>query len=323
MPVTAVCGERRLEPRHAAVSFQRLDQSGLLAAYKSSRAGLDPHIAGKITAQDIFAEFACFTGLFDRVLQAHDRKRIFSTDVHDRFRRADRIGRDHHTLDQTMRIGLDNGTVHERAGVAFVRVADQVFRPACGIARGLPFEPGRETRSAAARKPGDLDFLDDLFRRHGPKHLFKGLISVIGHIIVNVSRIDHAAVAQRDPCLFAQEILVLFADRDTVHQGQISALDRSGNIVRILRCDMHKPLRQHFSIIQINNGLEPTHTDASGDPQARALYSFKFSLQRFINLAGTRGQSAAALSDDNSHPCTSLARISRIMDKALSGVSEP
>ena len=66
-------------------------------------------------------------GLGDGRLQPLDGQRIFGADVDVGLRRADAVGGDGHAFEQAVRIAFDHGPIHERAGIAFVGVADQIF----------------------------------------------------------------------------------------------------------------------------------------------------------------------------------------------------
>jgi hypothetical protein len=63
-----------------------------------------------------------------------------------------------------MGIAFEYAPVHERAGIAFVRVTDDEFPISRRIVPGLPFYAGRETCSAASAQAGALYFIDDLLR---------------------------------------------------------------------------------------------------------------------------------------------------------------
>ena len=61
--------------------------------------------------------------LFDRDIQSLDGDRVFRADVDPAFVGADRIARDGHGFENDVRVAFEDGTVHERARVAFVRIA--------------------------------------------------------------------------------------------------------------------------------------------------------------------------------------------------------
>src|SRR5690606_8038745 len=78
--------------------------------------------------------------------------------------RAQRVGRDGHALDQLMRVVTDDVAVLERAGLALIRVADQIFNAVVVTRHETPLETGRKTCAAAAAQAGELDLSDDVRR---------------------------------------------------------------------------------------------------------------------------------------------------------------
>ena len=201
--------ERRTGTRLAAVPFDGCHESRLFAADKRARAETDIEIEIKARIKDIFAEQAVFTRLFDRDSQALHRDRVFRTHIDVTLIGTDRICRDRHCLDDRMRIAFENGAVHERAGVALVGVAADVFLFADGILCKLPFPARREARAAAAAKPGFGDHIDDVLRRHFREYFAERFVTVIRDVFLDLFGVDHAAVAQRHAVLLFIEIGVV------------------------------------------------------------------------------------------------------------------
>ena len=129
-----------------------------------------------------------------------DGQRILGPDVDVSLGGADRIGRDEHPLQDGMGVALDQRAVHEGARVAFVGVADEIALVALRFPAGLPFPPGRETGAAAAAQAGPLDGVQDLLPGHG-QALFEPPIPVPGQVMVEIVRVDDAAVPKHDPHL--------------------------------------------------------------------------------------------------------------------------
>ena len=61
-----------------------------------------------------------------------------------------------------MGIAFNKRTVHERTGIAFVRIADEILLVTFGVACGVPLEPCGESRSTASGKTRNLDLFDHL-----------------------------------------------------------------------------------------------------------------------------------------------------------------
>lgn len=104
-----------------------------------------------------------------------------------------------------MQIALDNGTVHERARVAFVRIADDVFPVRLLIMSGLPFDAGGESGPATAPEAGRFDDVDDRLRRCGQRP-GERLVAVAGDVCVEGRIIHRAAVAEGDLHLGGKEV---------------------------------------------------------------------------------------------------------------------
>ena len=203
--------ERRLRHRHAALAFHGGDQGGLFAADECARAFHHADREIEIGAEEVLAEQAIRLGVGDRLADAFDGQRIFGADVHDAFVGADRASRDHHAFQHGVGIAFHDGAVHERARVAFVAVADDVFLIVLGGEREFPFEAGGETAAAAAAETGVDHGLADLFRGHLGDGLARADVSFAGDVFFDVVRLDHV-VGQHDTGLTGVERdLVLMA----------------------------------------------------------------------------------------------------------------
>ena len=65
-----------------------------------------------------------------------------------------------------MRITLEHAAVHERAGVAFIGIADHVLWTILHCTSDRPLLGGREARAPASAQTGAQHLVNDLFRRH-------------------------------------------------------------------------------------------------------------------------------------------------------------
>ncbi len=109
-------------------------------------------------------------------------------------------------------------------GVALVAVADEVFRRSLFLGAGGPLLPRGEAGASAAAEAGEEDLVDDGRGRHLGQGLGQGLVAVEGDVLLDLLRVDPAAVAQDDEPLVLEELDVLhlrdgllFRRRD-VHQ---------------------------------------------------------------------------------------------------------
>ena len=126
-PQAALRRERRARTRRAALAFDRGHQRGFLAADKRPRADAQVHVEAEGRFKDAAAQQAQLLGLLDGGLQPADGQRIFGAHVDEALVRAHRVGRDGHAFQHAVRIAFQHAAVHERAGVALVGVADDVF----------------------------------------------------------------------------------------------------------------------------------------------------------------------------------------------------
>ena len=101
-----------------------------------------------------------------------------------------------------MRVTFQNGTVHERAGVTFVRIADDILFVTGLVLLELPLDTGGESRAAASAQTGSLDLINNILRGHGLQDLIQSLIAADTDILMNVLRVDLTAVTKGDPVLF-------------------------------------------------------------------------------------------------------------------------
>ena len=134
---------------------------------------------------------------------------VLRTDVDVTLGRVDGIASDAHGFQDGVGIAFQHGTIHERAGVALVGVADHVLMGR-GIPAGeLPLEAGGEAGAAAAAQAGLGDFLDDLLAGHFGEDLAQGGIAIHGDVLLDVLGVDDAAVAERHTELGLVELDVL------------------------------------------------------------------------------------------------------------------
>ena len=147
--------------------------------------------------------------------------RIFRADVDVALAGADRDAGDGHAFDHHEGIALHDHAVGEGAAVAFVGVADDVFLFGAGLRHGLPFYAGREAGAAAAAQPGRGDVGEDGVRRQRQRAR-QALVAVMGAVILQRARIDHAAAGEGQAGLPLQPGNVI---RDTKPQGMRAARD--------------------------------------------------------------------------------------------------
>ena len=271
------------------------------------------------------AEEAALSGVFDGFLETDDGQRVLGTDIDDGRGSADGIGTDEHAFDEVMGVAFDDRAVHERTGVAFVGVADEVLLIAFGILRRSPFEGGGETGAAAAAEAGDVDLLDDIVLGHaGLQDLLDGLVAVSGDVFIDVLGVDETAVTKRDTGLRFEEVGIVRSDAEAVERREVSGGDGGIDVVRILLGDLDITVEGALVIVEVHDGFEEAHAVTAGDVEdgtGRVVF-FQKGVEPVIHCTGAGCESAAAFANDEFHasaPPSSFA-ISRRTLRHLSGV---
>ena len=94
-----------------------------------------------------------------------------------------------------MGVTFQHRTVHESTWVSFIRITAYIFLYFSTIAGSeLPFQAGGEACTSTSTDAAVQNSLDDLIRRHLRQHLAQRFITVSGNVLLDVFRIDHAAV---------------------------------------------------------------------------------------------------------------------------------
>ena len=190
----------------APVALDGGHEGGLLAADKGAGAQADVDIKVEAGAQDVFAQQAHLPGLADGHLEPLDGDGVLGPDVDVALLRPDGVAGDGHGLQHHVGVALQHRAVHKGAGVALVGVAADVLDP-LGLGRGKgPLLTGGEAAAAPAPQTGIQDALHHLLRGHLAEHLAQGHVAVVGDVLVDVLRVDDAAVLQRHPALLFVEV---------------------------------------------------------------------------------------------------------------------
>ena len=154
--------ERRLQPRHALLAFQALQQRGLFAADIGAGAVMDVEVEVIAGSAGVLADQAGLVGLVDRRLQALALADELAAHVDVAGMRPHGEAGDQAALDQKMRVVPHDLAILAGAGLRLVGVHDQVVRPAVRLlGHERPFEAGREAGAAAPAQARSLDLVDD------------------------------------------------------------------------------------------------------------------------------------------------------------------
>jgi len=180
----------------STIAFDGVDESSLFTANEGTGTGANFGFKAEVGAKDVLAHQSNLTGLFDGLTDAFDGKRIFGADVEESLAGTDGIGGDHHPFQDAVRITFQEGTVHERARVSFVTVADDIFLVFFAVVHHLPLDVSGESTTAATSEPGSFDHVDGALRIHLGEGHAEGFITTGGNIFIQAFRIDVAAVCQ-------------------------------------------------------------------------------------------------------------------------------
>ena len=185
--------ERRLEPRLPAAALQRVEQRRLLAADVGTGAGVHDDVQVEPGAEDVAAQVALRVRLLDRVADAPQRVQRLPADVDRAELRADRVAGDDAALDERVRVRHHRRDVLAGAGLALVRVHDEVLglgtRSRGPLRDEAPLHARREARAAASPQARRLDQLDQLVRVAGERVPQRGVaLQLLVHVDVPGAR---------------------------------------------------------------------------------------------------------------------------------------
>ena len=108
---------------------------------------------------------------------------------------------DHHAFNDPVGIALHHRAVHERAGVAFIAVADDVLFWLRLAKHLFPFLSSWEAGASAPPQPGVGYLFYDFLRRHIKQGLGDGAVAADGDVFYDGLGVDMAAVLQGHPHL--------------------------------------------------------------------------------------------------------------------------
>ncbi len=198
-------GERRADPGHAPGVLDGRDEPGLLAADVAAGPAHHLHVEGEARSQDALAQEPPLAGLLDRLLHALHRQGILVADVDVAVGGAGGVAADDDPLDDEMGVALHEVAVNEGAGVSLVGIADHVLGGVLGGAQELPLAAGGEGGAAAPPQSGLRHLADDLLIGHA-QGFGQPLVAAAGDVVVDLLRVDHAAVGHEAADLGAEEL---------------------------------------------------------------------------------------------------------------------
>ena len=307
IPKTLDGRERRTGLGHAAVAFDRLEKSSLFAADECAGAEAKLDVEVVIGTENLFAEETVLASLLNGELETVNGERIFRADVDVALVGSDGVTGDDHRFENGVGVAFESGAVHVRAGVALVCVTDHVLL-ALGLSCGkLPLHTGGEACAAAATETGLKNFLNNLLRRHLEENLLDSLVAVACNVVVDLLRVDDAAVSQNDTILlliernvrFRNEALGLF--RIVAKALNDAALDEVlvDDVLNIVGLDLHieRALRKNLDDRAL---FAEAETASSNDLHLFSKASVSKLLLEFVDdLVASAGETCCSAADEN------------------------
>jgi hypothetical protein len=311
-PETLDRREGRPLVRLAAASFDRGDEARFLSGHERTRTLADPDVEAEAGPQDVPAEEAMGSRLLDGMGGIFHGEGILLPHVDVPPAGTDGVRPDDHSLDDAVRVALEEAPVHVGAGVPLVGVADDVFFISLGFSRESPLVARREPRPAPSPQRRVHDFLDDLVRGHRGKRLAKSAITADGEVILEARWVDHAVSAEDEPALLQVEghfLLVLYflaririlvqqiLENPVVHHRLVK------NPAHVLQLDLLVE-----ETIRLNHDDRPAlaETVASRGPQvdlALELPLLDLLPESFGDLQAPVGMASRAVADGDARPC--------------------
>ena len=165
-------GIRRTDARASRLALERFQQRRLLAADIGAGADVDLDVEVEPgAAADGGSEAPHQPHSLELGVQPRLQILIFAAQIEEPAGRADRVTGDRHAFENAAGMRSQQHAILERAGFAFVGVANDVTLGARRVAGGFPFEPGGETRAAAPAQVGALHFVEQALAADGDRRV--------------------------------------------------------------------------------------------------------------------------------------------------------
>ena len=116
-------------------------------------------LEAEVAAEDVLAEVTGRARFGERLFEALVRVPDLAVRVVVADRDAHRVPGDDHAFDDDVRVVAQEIAILERAGLAFVRIAHEIFRAGVLLGHEAPFEARRKAGAAAPRSAEALTVL--------------------------------------------------------------------------------------------------------------------------------------------------------------------
>src|ERR1700728_3860271 len=182
----------------SALAFDGGNQRCFFAADKGTGAETNVDVEVEGGFADSVAEEPAAARLTQSDGKPLDGERIFRADIDVAFGRADGVGRDGHAFNDALRIALEHAAIHERAGIALVAIADDIFLGAFDFGDVVPLEAGWITAASTAAETAFGDLLDHRGRVHVGEGFHEPFVAAARDVFVDLFGIDVAGILEND-----------------------------------------------------------------------------------------------------------------------------
>ena len=184
--------EGRFDARVPTLAFQRFHQRGLFAAFVCARPGMGQQVEIKARPENVLPQVPARIS-FGKC-RVHDIQHVpvFAANINEAVMRMNGSSRDHHALDELVRVHLHQRPILAGARLGFIRVANHILRFRRILWHERPLHPRRESRSAAPAQIRLFHFLDDALGSHLLERFFQRLIAALYQVNVDFVRVLHA-----------------------------------------------------------------------------------------------------------------------------------
>ena len=195
-----------------------------------------------------------------------------------------------------MRIGFEHQPVHERAGIAFIAVADDVSDRIGLRAADRPFARRGEARAAASAQAGIGDGTNDFVRRAVLNAIRQRAVAIAHQVVIDAQRVDFAAILQHDALLLAgvRKRIGGGIAREEPAGPQVLAHDRRRGLGRDIAVQCDAPVRpgDFHHRLAIAHAVAADRFDCGACAQLRGRL-----FQRRAHRLGAAGDAARAQAD--------------------------
>src|SRR6266851_359481 len=176
LPQSNLARKRWLVARLGAMAFDGFDERAFFATDVAAGTDKNFDIEAEIASEDIFPKKPGVIAAADFFAEDFFLKMIFVADIkYAAFRAGDEAGDDHAFDEEMRKVGHDEA-VFDGAGLAFVRVAHDIFNGIGLLANQVPFQAGGKTGAAHAFQFGCLQFCEDIVPGFGLNELARDAV---------------------------------------------------------------------------------------------------------------------------------------------------